>query len=214
MKLKTRYPNQKVYNAGLYAEPDPTGNPQARPTTARYIVSPCNFLEPSGECAFAISHTGVNLIRRTTSTVFLVCALACQIVIAQSLPKPVLSAKTIFLASDSVDHKVFDHLAPKLNEWGRWRLVERRQDADIVLVFAERQTNVGAMATGTTTGNVASATAVPLTSDQRFLIALDKDGEKYVLVSCERRLGAGYTAGVLVNRLKKRIEQAEKAGHQ
>ena len=46
--------------------------------------------------------------------------------------------------------------------------------------------------------------------EQLTLAAINKSGRKMLSVNCERRMSSGYTAGVLVNRLKKRLDAAEK----
>jgi hypothetical protein len=51
-----------------------------------------------------------------------------------------------------------------------------------------------------------------MVSDQRFLIAVEPRTERQlVIISCERRVGSGYTAGVLINRMRKHVEKLEKA---
>ena len=58
---------------------------------------------------------------------------------------------------------------------------------------------------------VTTGTLIPVVSDQRFLILVDKTGKRNLLtISCERRLSASYTAGVLVNRLQDRLKNDEK----
>jgi hypothetical protein len=116
-------------------------------------------------------------------------------------------SKTAYVMSNSTDQKVFDELLKRLRQWGRWTLVDTKADADVLVVFADKVTNYG------TLGSLASGTGVvlPIYSDQRFLILVDPvTNENVATISCERRLGAGYTAGVLVNRLRDRIEPGKR----
>ena len=61
-------------------------------------------------------------------------------------------AKTAHLANRSTDNDVFNHLAEKLEKWGRWKLVERPEDADIVVVFSATQVYVGSITSGSVYG--------------------------------------------------------------
>jgi len=124
-------------------------------------------------------------------------------------------AKSVYLVSKGTDLKVFDHLAEKLRKWGRWTIVTRPEQADLLLVFAESQIYFGSMNTAsvTSSGTYASGVgmSVPLMSMPRFLMAVDRaSGRQLMAVSCERRRSAGYTAGVLVTRMRKQIEKQEK----
>jgi hypothetical protein len=124
-------------------------------------------------------------------------------------------AKSVYLLNKGTDLKVFDNLAEKVRKWGRWTIVTRPEEADVLLVFAENQIYLGTMSSAsvTSSGTYASGvgTSVPLMSVPRFLIAVDRaSGRQLMAVSCERRLAAGYTAGVLVNRMRKQIEKSEK----
>ena len=124
-------------------------------------------------------------------------------------------AKSVYLVNKGTDLKVFDHLAEKLRKWGRWTIVTRPEEADLLLVFAESQVYLGSMNTAnvTSSGTYASGvgTSIPLMSLPRFLMAVDRaSGRQLLAVSCERRMGAGYTAGALVERMKKQIEKLEK----
>ena len=73
-----------------------------------------------------------------------------------------------------------------------------------VIVFADKLTNygpIGSFAGGT-------GTVVPVYSDQRFLNLIDPaTNENILTISCERRLTAGSTGGVLVSRLRERIDR-------
>jgi hypothetical protein len=131
-------------------------------------------------------------------------------------PTDIRKTKTVYLLNRSTDQRVFDHLEAKLKQWGRWTLVERQEDADLVLVFSEKGSYLGSVSTSSAVGSGTYAsgtgTSIAIVSDQRFLIAVEPQTERQlVVISCERRAGAGYTAGVLINRMRKYIEKQEKA---
>jgi hypothetical protein len=126
-------------------------------------------------------------------------------------------AKFVYLVNKATDFDVFDHLPEKLKEWGRWTIVTRPEDADLLLVFAENQIYVGSLTTASvsSSGTQASGmgTSAPLLSQPRFLVAVDRaSGRQLLAVRCERReiSGSGRTAGVLVNRMRKQVERGEK----
>jgi len=103
------------------------------------------------------------------------------------VPQTLITAKTAFVGYLSGHHGVFENLPKKLKEWGRFTLVEQESEADVILVLAQ--------------GN---------DFEELLLIAYDRSHRRLTSVSCQRRMGAAYTAGVLANRLKNRIADAEK----
>jgi hypothetical protein len=124
-------------------------------------------------------------------------------------------AKSVYLVDKGTDLNVFEHLAEKLGKWGRWTIAARPEQADVLLVFAESDTYLGSMSTASVSGSGTYAggvgTSVALMSMPRFLMAVDRaSGRRLMAVSCERRGSASYTAGVLVNRMRKRVEKPEK----
>ncbi len=144
------------------------------------------------------------------------------------LPKTIREAKSVFLLNQSSDMKVFDNLYDRMRKWSKWRLVEEAQSADLVLVFTSNTAYLGNLDMGTTSTTTASATQIgntvsysgqtrtqptsmPLLSMPRHLVIVDPKTKAALLdIECERRIGAGYTAGVLVNRLKKRFPKSER----
>lgn len=118
-----------------------------------------------------------------------------------------LRSKKAHVVNNSTDQKVFDELLKQLREWKRWEVVGAKDEANVLIVFSDRVTNrglVGSFAGGT-------GTIVPVISDQRFLVLVDPaTNENILTISCERRLRASYTAGVLVNRLRDRIVKDER----
>jgi hypothetical protein len=92
------------------------------------------------------------------------------------------NVKTVCLVNQSTDFVVFDHLPEKLKQWGRWTIVERPEDADLLLVFSA-------------------------TYDERSLIAVDRVSQRQLMgVNCDRRMPA-QTVRILVNRMRKQIEK-------
>ena len=49
------------------------------------------------------------------------------------LPDRIVAAKTVFLQNDSGEQNLTDQLYQQLEEWGRWRVVTNRTEADIVV---------------------------------------------------------------------------------
>lgn len=104
-------------------------------------------------------------------------------------------AKTVYLDDKSTDFKVFDNLSKKLKDWGAWTVVDRLEDADVVLVFSEQSNYIGAYNTANVYGSgtyaSGSGMSVPLMSYPRFLIAVDRASSRQLgAVSCERRMSA------------------------
>lgn len=148
------------------------------------------------------------------------------------LPKSVEAAHTVYLFNAGADSAVFDNLYKHLKKWGRWKVVAEQQEADLVLVFSDHNsfavvplpsttTTTSAAAAASTRYGVAAAAAssatttgggsLLLASYPRLLTVVDAStGRSVIVTTCERRISASYTAGVLVNRLRKRIENAAK----
>jgi hypothetical protein len=51
------------------------------------------------------------------------------------LPDKIVQAKTAFLQNDSGEEKFGDNVFQELQQWGRWRIVTNRSEADIVVVL-------------------------------------------------------------------------------
>lgn len=49
------------------------------------------------------------------------------------LPDRIITARTAFLQNDTGEQKFADNVFRQLQQWGRWRIVGTRSDADIVL---------------------------------------------------------------------------------
>lgn len=125
-------------------------------------------------------------------------------------------ARTVYLVNRSNDLRVFNELPKKLAEWGRWKLVDRPEDADIVLVLAESNVSLGMMSSASVNsyGGNSSGTGmtIPLMSFDRFLIAFDRATRRQLIaVDHQRTMAASYTAGALVKRMRKEIETPKKS---
>lgn len=144
-------------------------------------------------------------------TFTLLCASAAVAGEKAPLPALAVGAKTVALVNQAGGETgVFDGIYSNLKKWGRWTIVEPSQNPDLLLVFSGQDTVLGGMTTASVhgSGNYAggSSTTVPLMSMRRYLLLVDpKTNQQIFMVECERRLGAGYTGGVLVNELKKRM---------
>jgi hypothetical protein len=127
------------------------------------------------------------------------------------LPEKALAARTVALVNAAGGETgVMDGIYSNLKKWGRWQIVDRDQHPDLLLLFSGSDRILGSMTTATATGNATyaagSASTVPLMSMKRYLIVVDPATNAQLFTAeCERRLGAGYTGGVLVNELKKRV---------
>jgi hypothetical protein len=108
-------------------------------------------------------------------------------------PDELLKAKTVYVGYISGNRSVFENLPKRLNDWKRWKIVAEEKDADVLLVYYQSGYDA-------------------LTGDELTLAAVSKSGRKLLSVNCARRLSAGYTAGVLINRMKDRILKAEPKG--
>jgi hypothetical protein len=130
------------------------------------------------------------------------------------LPTSLRSAKTVYLLDASNDSAMFDNLYARLKKWGRWQVVADRKDADLVIALSDQNISYGSISTATAAAAPgyarATAMSVPVLSFPRILTIFDRStGEQLFRISCERRLRASYTAGVLVNRTRKRIKISE-----
>jgi hypothetical protein len=51
------------------------------------------------------------------------------------LPDKVVQAKTVFLQNDSGEERFGDNVFQELQQWGRWRILTNRSEADIVIAL-------------------------------------------------------------------------------
>jgi hypothetical protein len=71
----------------------------------------------------------------------LVCAGICTAEDAKHAPLPekIVAAKTAFLQNDTGEQKLADNVFRQLQQWGRWRILTSRADADIVLSLDHKE---------------------------------------------------------------------------
>jgi hypothetical protein len=102
------------------------------------------------------------MIRRSLIAVFLLLLdwhtlLSVMVGLAEvkmaPLPSTLLTCKKVYLIDESGDLAVFDHLYDKLTKWGRWEVVQKKQDAEVILIFSKQQTYYGAVNTGSVVVN-------------------------------------------------------------
>jgi hypothetical protein len=169
--------------------------------TTRRAVEPSEPTRPSGGIDTSVYQTLQPLPRNTTLNMLVEYAMIERLINPPPPPPPVhptsggewravKEAKTVYLMNRGRDAGVFENLYKRINKWGRWKIAEEQKDADLVLLFSD---------------------ADDLFSKPRRLGVFHPETKNELLfVSCERRVTAGYTAGVLVNRLKKRVEAIDK----
>jgi hypothetical protein len=116
----------------------------------------------------------------------------------QSRAQLLISAKRVYLRNESKDEEVFNALRKKISKWGRWQIVDKSEQADIVLVFA---TNTKWMAT-VGGGGLGLGLSLPA-----ILTAIHPvTGVPLVSVSTEQYITAGWTAHRLVDRMREQVE--------
>ena len=111
------------------------------------------------------------------------------------LPDKIVQAKTVFLQNDSGEQGLIDQVYREIEQWGRWKVVTDRAEADIVIGLDRK----------------------PLDSKDRFrnnfyLSVLDgKTGELLLTLKRNKVLGrTGDVAKELVTDLKKRMPPPER----
>ncbi len=123
-------------------------------------------------------------------------------------------AKTIYLVNQSTDVKVFDQLREKLKEWGRWKIVDREDDADLLLVLSLSSAYVGSVSTGTASGTATYSsgigTSVALINGYFYLIAVDRVSHRQLTAaSTIRHTISSQSVSGLMNQIKKQTEKPE-----
>lgn len=157
---------------------------------------------------------------RITSVLFAVLLLAA-LGVAQELPQPVsnpgttISSLTVFLVNENVDSSVFDRVSASLEEWGVWKIVTKRGDADVLLILSEKRVKAGY-----------SFDPMPLFESNiyycRWPVVMDVDtltltavkrssDRELVSVSCARH-HVPAAPKWLVSRLRKKINKLERSG--
>ena len=73
---------------------------------------------------------------------YLICVAAVCVFSDQKyapLPEKIVTAKTVFLQNDSGVQKFADNVYRQLEQWGRWRVVKNRSDADVVVALDHQE---------------------------------------------------------------------------
>ena len=109
---------------------------------------------------------------------------------ALSVDERLLVVKKAFLINDLPERKIYDQMERKLLKWGRWELVNQKEDADALLFLYQMN--------------------IPVHSDKRVLTVVDpRIGDRLLIVSCKVRITAGLNADVLFGKLQKWIRKIE-----
>jgi hypothetical protein len=133
---------------------------------------------------------------------------------APSAPKHLSDIRTVCLINTNADLDVFDKLRVRLQEWGRWKIVEQPEQADLLLVLSQdreidhlaphpRQLfELYAPSHWPTAGEL----------DTLSLVAVDRATDRQLVrVSCARHHFPP-ASDWLTSRLRKKIAKREKSG--
>ena len=78
---------------------------------------------------------------RNLTAVLIVClALPYNSVAKTPIPDQLRSAKTIYLVNQTKDDHLIETAVEKFTNWGRFTITQSKDDADLVVVFREKQT--------------------------------------------------------------------------
>lgn len=128
--------------------------------------------------------------------------------------KQISDLRTVFLINTNADQGVFYHISATLEESGRWKIVGKREEADLLLVLSERRE------TTTLTFNPNNiffnvyylSWPTRIEVDTLSLAGVDRDsGRQLFTVSCARHRFPS-ASKFLVSRLSKWMEKDEKPG--
>jgi hypothetical protein len=123
-------------------------------------------------------------------------------------------AKTVFLVNQSTDVKVFDQLRGKLKEWGRWKVVDNQEDADLLLVLSVTSTYLGSISTASSSGSATYASgfgaSIPLSNGYFLLISVDRVSQHQLTASSTiRHTISSQSVNALMNQIKKQTEMPD-----
>jgi hypothetical protein len=118
------------------------------------------------------------------------------------LPAKLKSAKTAFLVNDGVWYKVHDKFYAELKKWGRFQIVESKEEADIVIVLSARAGEVGGAVA------VPSGQVVIGGSESKFFVRITdaKDGTPLWSDSTSEAMLVSNSAKRFVKTLKQRLK--------
>jgi len=137
------------------------------------------------------------------------------------LPKVVTEAKKVMIIDRTGNTTLYDNVYDKLRKWNHWTLVQEQEEADLLVVLAKDTITAGTVTYGQSTASGqattygkstivnaqasgVSSTSPMVVSMPRYLVLVDNRRSQIALsVSCEQRISSGYTAKVLVDRLRK-----------
>jgi hypothetical protein len=123
-------------------------------------------------------------------------------------------ARTVYLVNQTTDVKVFDQLRGKLKEWGRWKIVDREDDADLLLVLSMTSAYAGSISTASASGTATYASgygmSVPLMYGYFYLIAVDRVSQRQLTAaSTIRHTISSQSVSALMNQINKQTEKPE-----
>jgi hypothetical protein len=118
------------------------------------------------------------------------------------LPAKLQSAKTAFLVNDGVWYKVHDKFYAELKKWGRFQIVEAKEDADIIIVLSSRAAELGGAVA------VPSGQVVIGGSESKFFLRITdaKDGTPLWSDSTGEAMLVSNSAKRFVKTLKQRMK--------
>jgi hypothetical protein len=134
------------------------------------------------------------------------------------MPDRVLKAKTVYLDDQSGYPGVGDKAYQELTKWGRFKVVNNRKDADLILLISARAYTGGYLTTSTgqvsaTGGGVygqATSVGVPLVAIFGYLTFIDPGNGELVWSEVKRaRWSGGHTVHIMFDELRKRVAEQE-----
>jgi len=141
-------------------------------------------------------------------------AAATDVPPASSVPKHFSDVRTVCLVNSDADLDVFDKVRAQIEEWGHWKVVERPDQADLLLVLSQRKEpdflapnprqifELYAPPSWPTAGELETLT----------LAAVDRTTDRQLLaVRCARHHFPP-ASDWLVSRLRKKVARREKLG--
>jgi len=163
---------------------------------------------------FRTSHLASNVIAS-----LLLATVASGQGVPQTLaaPKQIRDFRTVSLINANADAGVFDKLSARVQEWGRWKIVEQREKADLLLVLSEKKEVVAFWMSDPMPIFELNPYWVHWPSamteiDTLTLVAVDRAADRPLLaVSCARH-HIPSAPKWLVYRLRKKIEKRQKLG--
>jgi hypothetical protein len=147
------------------------------------------------------------------------CTLFCLPLAAEEAKAltDISEAKTACLVNRGTDLGVVDEVRDRLKKWGRWKLVPRPEEADLLLVLSEQQMS-GSISTATGAasgyGHYAAGSsmglAVPILMRKVFLTVVDRRADTpLTFVSSDRAHIFKQTSAWLVDKLKDQMDKHE-----